>query len=87
MYNADNLKMESMDGSTVFDFIIYKDSDITRVRNAVKRYIAFIDGAPETSQCMKTNKIVRIEIFQYFLNDEFNVTPASIDLDELFADL
>jgi len=86
MHNIDNVKMVC--ASTEFDFIIYKDSDILAVRNAVKKFTQLIKSSPQTASCMRTDKLMRIEIFQSFLNVEFNVTLSTdTDLDELFADL
>jgi len=87
MFNINNVKLQK--DSIIFDFIIYKDSDMPLVSETVKKVLKLFHTSNEIGNLIKNNKMVRIEIFQYFLNEEFNPNgnSESEQLDSLFDNL
>ena len=85
MFNIDNVQM-IYDGYT-YDFIIYDGDNILKVNEATRKFVSFLHDVPSVKRLI-TDKLVRIEIFQYFLHHEFSTIDRKTDeelLDDIFA--
>jgi len=85
LFNTDNVKM-TYDEYT-YDFIIYDDDKISQVNTAMNKFKLFLEQCPSVMTYM-IYKQMRIEIFQHFLQLEFNDKVSKSDdelLDDIFA--
>jgi len=85
MFNEYNVKM-TYDGH-IYDFIIYKDEAYPRVQEAVRKFKVLLDGVHSLIN-MLSDKQLRIELFQHFLQAEFKCCNHKTDeelLDDIFA--
>lgn len=87
MFNIDNMKLAGH--GFIFDFIIYKDDDIEKVRLAITKFTKLFKQSPVLLESMINTKQIRIELFQHFLKHEFNIEdePVLNELDSLFDNL